>query len=77
MKNPTEQTALQKALIAARKKKKLTHAEISTRAGIAKSYLCELESGKMRNPSLNVLAALARELKFSRATIVEIIGESA
>lgn len=77
MKKTPEQTALQIALIAARKKKKLTQAELADTVGIAKSYLCELESGKMRNPSLKVFAALARELRFSKATIAELIGEAA
>lgn len=64
---------LQIALCEARTKRKWTLQEAADKIGIAKSYLCELESGKMKNPSLEVLQSAVRVYKFNNKTICEII----
>lgn len=48
------------AAVAARKAAGLTQMEAAQRAGIVRSYLCMIESGKRSSPTLDVLSSLAR-----------------
>lgn len=48
------------AVVAARIAAGLTQMEAAHRAGIVRSYLCMIESGKRARPTLSVLQALAR-----------------
>jgi transcriptional regulator with XRE-family HTH domain len=45
-----------------RKRMGLTLQEVAERAGIAKSYVWELEQGKQTNPSIAILMGLAKGL---------------
>ena len=53
--------AMGKTIAAMRKKKGLTQLDLSLEAGVAKSYLAELEVGK-RNPTISSLRKLALAL---------------
>ena len=53
------------ALIEARVVRGLTQADLARQAGISRSYLCDLERGRHRNPSAPVIARLARALRVS------------
>lgn len=48
------------AAVAARERAGLTQMEAARRAGIVRSYLCMIESGKRTSPTLDVINALAR-----------------
>lgn len=62
--------ALGRRIAHLRKQKGLTQLQFSLDSGIAKSYVCELESGK-RNPSLSVLEQVAQTLGVTLSTLFE------
>lgn len=46
-----------------RKEKHITQKELSKKSGYTQAYISQLESGKIANPSLNVVSDLAKSLK--------------
>ena len=55
-----------------RKSRKLTLQDVADRAGLAKSYVWEVEQGKNTNPSLATIIALARALGCSMEDLVGV-----
>lgn len=53
-----------------RKKRGLTLTELASRAGIAKSYLSNIERNLNKNPSLNVIDKIAAVLEVDLNTLV-------
>lgn len=48
-----------------RNEKELSIKQLSLRSGIARGYLSEIESGKYKNPSLDVICKLCKALEVS------------
>lgn len=44
-----------------RKKRRLTQKQLAARVGVSQAYICSLESGKRRNPSIGILFRIAKE----------------
>lgn len=44
-----------------RKSKKLTQKQLAARVGVSQAYICSLELGKRRNPSISILYRIAEE----------------
>ena len=65
--------ALGKRIAHLRKQKGLSQLEFALESGLAKSYLCELESGK-RNPSLFVLEKVCLALGITLSALFEGVG---
>ena len=59
------------ALKRLRKQRGLTQIELAERAKVGQPYLAQLESGFKTNPSLVVLARLAKGLRVKVATLLE------
>lgn len=55
-----------------RKEKGITLSELSTRSGVSVGYLCHLEKGTRKNPSLEVMERIAESLG---KTITEIFSK--
>lgn len=55
-----------------RKEKGITLSELSMRSGISVGYLCHLEKGTRKNPSLEVMERIAESLG---KTITEIFSK--
>lgn len=45
-----------------RKKRRISQRWLAKKAGISRSYLCEMESGKYDNPGVKILCRIARAL---------------
>ncbi|MEK3885901.1 helix-turn-helix domain-containing protein [Bacillus sp. FSL K6-3431] len=54
-----------------RKKKGLTLTELANRAGIAKSYLSNIERNVNKNPSINVMEKIASVLEVDLKTLLD------
>jgi putative transcriptional regulator len=54
-----------------RKQQHLTLLQLARRVGVSEAYICQLESGARKNPSLPTLKKLAKALKVSVAELVE------
>lgn len=65
--------ALGKRIAHLRKQKGMSQLEFSIESGIAKSYVCELESGK-RNPHLLVLEKACLALGVTLSELFEGVG---
>ncbi|EDK34024.1 helix-turn-helix domain-containing protein [Clostridium kluyveri] len=53
--------------------KGITKYRLSKKSGISQSYICEIESGKYTNPSIDIVLKLAEALEIS---ISELLGLS-
>lgn len=61
---------LGRSVRALRRARGLSQQELAERSGISRSYLAGIEGNK-RNPSLRVIAALARALEVAPAQLLE------
>lgn len=57
-----------------RKQQHLTQKEVAERANIDRSYVSQIESGTVSNPSINVLQGLARALNTSIRDLLQEAG---
>lgn len=55
-------------------KKGISARELSRRSGISQPYLSQLENGKNKNPSVDVLNKLAKGLGITNSTLMMIAG---
>ena len=59
-----------------RKAKRLTQAELASRAGVTQPYIGALERGDRKNPSVEVVKGLAKGLGVSLARVIEALDEA-
>ena len=59
-----------------RKAKRLTQAELASRAGVTQPYIGALERGDRTNPSAEVVKGLAKGLVVSLARVIEALDEA-
>ncbi len=62
---------LTKMLKALREKREMSQRELAAKAGTTQAYIAELESGARKNPSLDLLKALAKALKVKLTDLLE------
>lgn len=61
--------ALSKVIYQERKKQKLTQAELAKKSGLNRTYVSDIERGKV-NPTLNVLLQISEALSLSPAVLM-------
>ncbi len=54
--------------------RKLTQAQLATRARVSQPYIAYLEQGAKRNPSLAVLKRLAKALGTTTAAVIDALA---
>lgn len=59
-----------------RKSRKLTQKTLSEKTGISQCYICKLEQGKKRSPSMDVLRRLANGLDVKASCVLDAIEEA-
>jgi len=69
-----KQSSLGDFLKASRNSKRLSLREVEREIGISNAYLSQLESGKIRKPSPNVLYKLASLYKVSYRELMQLVG---
>lgn len=57
--------------------KNMSQKTLAGRIGVSQAYVCALELGKRRNPSIEVIRAIARELEVDAALVLEAFERSA
>ena len=53
--------------------KNMSQKELAKHIGVSQAYVCALELGKRRNPSIEVIRAIARELDVDAALVLEAL----
>lgn len=56
-----------------RMKKKLSLQELADSAGVSKAHIWDLETGRSKNPSMDLLIKLANKLEIA---VVDLVGEN-
>jgi len=59
-----------------RKRRGLSQKEVAARAAVSQGYLSQLENEEVKNPSVHVLARIARALDVSPAELLQAAGMS-
>lgn len=57
-----------------RKNKEMTSSELSKKANVSQSYLSQLETGKNKNPTPDILRRLAKGLNVSYFELMKVAG---
>ena len=57
--------------------KNMSQKELAKQIGVSQAYVCALELGKRKNPSIEVIRAIARELNVDAALVLEAIDRTA
>lgn len=65
--------ALADRIKAFRMKKKLSLQELADAAGVSKAHIWDLETGRSKNPSMDLLIKLANKLEVA---VVDLVGEN-
>lgn len=65
--------ALADRIRAFRMKKKLSLQELADAAGVSKAHIWDLETGRSKNPSIDLLIKLANRLEVA---VVDLVGEN-
>lgn len=65
--------ALADRIKAFRMKKKLSLQELADSAGVSKAHIWDLETGRSKNPSMDLLIKLANKLEIA---VVDLVGEN-
>jgi len=65
--------ALADRIKAFRMKKKLSLQELADSAGVSKAHIWDLETGRSKNPSMDLLIKLANKLEVA---VVDLVGEN-
>ena len=55
----------------------MSQKELAKQIGVSQAYVCALELGKRKNPSIEVVRAIARELNVDAALVLEAFDRSA
>lgn len=55
----------------------MSQKELARRIGVSQAYVCALELGKRRNPSIEVIRSIARELEVDAALVLEALEDAA
>jgi transcriptional regulator with XRE-family HTH domain len=71
---PMEDNALGRRLAEVRGLRSLSLKAVAVPAGISAAYLQKLERGQVKNPSPNILYALAQELKVPYSELMKLAG---
>lgn len=58
-----------------RKSKNISQKQLAQQIGVTQAYICSLECGKRKNPSLEVIRGIARELGVSPVYVLEALEE--
>ena len=67
-------SALGAELRAIRRERGIKQQDLAAQAGISRSYLCDIERGRVSNPSLQVLDGLAASLGIARLDLLQAAG---
>lgn len=51
----------------------MSQKELAKKIGVSQAYVCALELGKRKNPSIEVIRAIARELEVDAAIVLEAL----
>ena len=51
----------------------MSQKELARRIGVSQAYVCALELGKRRNPSIEVIRSIARELEVDASLVLEAL----
>ena len=65
---------LGKELIRIRKEKGFSIREVSKRSGVSHPYISQLETGKNKNPSPDILVKIAKALKLEPSEVIYLAG---
>lgn len=68
--------AIQMTLKELRKSKKLTQKSLADKSGVSQCYICALEQGRKRSPSVDVVRKLATGLGVKASRILEALEEA-
>lgn len=60
-----------------RKARRITQKELADAVGVTQAYISTLESGKRKNPSMDVLVRISKVLKVDIRKLIRIEGETA
>lgn len=60
-----------------RKARRITQKELADAVGVTQAYISTLESGKRKNPSMDVLVRISKVLKVDIRKLICIEGETA
>ena len=60
-----------------RKSRRITQKELADAVGVTQAYISTLESGKRKNPSMDVLVRISKVLKVDIRKLIRIEGETA
>ena len=67
-------SALGEELRSLRRERGIKQQDLAAQAGISRSYLCDIERGRVSNPSLPVLDGLAASLGIARLDLLQAAG---
>ena len=56
--------------------KNISQKQLAEQIGVTQAYICSLELGKRRNPSLEVIRGIARELGVHASRVLEALEEA-
>ena len=59
-----------------RKAKQLTQCELAASVGVTQAYICALESGRRKNPSVNVVRKIAIVLDVKTANVLDALDDA-
>ena len=67
-------SALGEELRSLRRERGIKQQDLAAQAGISRSYLCDIERGRVSNPSIQVLDGLAASLGIARLDLLQAAG---
>lgn len=59
-----------------RKAKQLTQCELAASVGVTQAYICALERGRRKNPSINVIRKIAIALNVKTTLVLDTLDKS-
>lgn len=59
-----------------RKSKKLTQKNLSEKTGVSQCYICALEQGKKKSPSMRIVRKLATALGVKASRVLDALEEA-
>lgn len=57
-----------------RKEKKMTQGALAKQAGVSVAEICRLENGERKNPSMQLVVNILKELNVSNEEFLECVG---
>lgn len=57
--------------------KNVSQKQLAQKIGVTQAYICSLERGKRRNPSMDVVRGIARELGVRPSTVIDALDSVA